>query len=112
MKAMHKALGMGEALGNPELELLSQKLWALLKKRRGCTEDKSLMVTWLNLVGYWRNKGLLEGKSPALTEHFFPYCGKKDYTAIDKGSNLDNLNFSELTPLLDACFDAKSARKC
>ena len=113
VKAMHKALGMGEALACPELELLSQKLWALLKKRRGCTEEgKSLKVTWLNLVGYWRNKGLLSGTSPALTKHFFPFCGTKDYTAIDKGSSLENLNFSELTPLLDACFDVKSARKC
>ena len=113
VKAMHRALGMGEALGDPELKKLSQKLWALLKKRRGCTEEgKSLMVTWLNLVGYWRNKGLLEGSSPKLTRHFFPSCGKKDYTAIDKGSSLENLNFSELVPLLDACFDIKSARKC
>ena len=107
IKAMHKALGIGTALGDPNLEKLSQELWSLLKKRRNCNEDKSLKVTWLNMVGYWKSKGLISGTSPALAKHFFPFCGEKDYTAIDKGYNQENRNFLSIIPLLDACFDAK-----
>ena len=107
IKAMHKALGIGTALGDPNLEKLSQELWSLLKKRRNCNEDKSLKVIWLNMVGYWKSKGLISGTSPTLAKHFFPFCGEKDYTAIDKDYNQRNRNFLSIIPLLDACFDTK-----
>ena len=103
-KALHKALGTGPVFADMKLIELSQTLWELLKKRKGCDEEKSLMVTWLNIVGYCLKKGLMEGKSPALAKKFFPNCGSDDYKAIDKGRTSENLNFLKITPLLDFCF--------
>ena len=104
IKALHKALGMGPVFADKHQIELSQTLWELLKKRKGCDEEKSLMVTWLNIVGYCLKKGLMEGKSPALAKKFYPNCGSDDYKAIDKGRNAENKNFLKITPLLDACF--------
>lgn len=103
--ALHKALGLGPVLANPKLKEMSRSLWGLLKKRRGCDAGKSLMVTWLNIVGYCVKQGFLSGGSPALARQFFPKCGKDDYKAIDKGRSADNnKNFLAIVPLLDACF--------
>ena len=103
--ALHKALGLGPVFADTKLVEMSQSLWELLKKRRGCDAEKSLMVTWLNIVGYCVKKGFLSGGSPALTKTFFPKCSKDDYKAIDKGRNAENnKNFLAIIPLLDACF--------
>ena len=103
--ALHKALGLGPVFADPRMKEMSQSLWGLLKKRRGCDAEKSLMVTWLNIVGYCVKRGFLSGGSPALARQFFPKCGKDDYKAIDKGRNADNnKNFLTIIPLLDSCF--------
>ena len=103
--ALHKALGLGPVLADTKQKEMSQSLWALLKKRRGCNAEKSLMVTWLNIVGYCVKRGYLNSGSPALAKVFFPKCGKDDYKAIDKGRNAENnKNFLAIIPLLDACF--------
>lgn len=105
--ALHKALGLGPVFPDARMVQMSQSLWSLLKKRRGCDAEKSLMVTWLNIVGYCVSRGLLGGGSPALARRFFPRCGKDDYKAIDKGRNAENnKNFLAIVPLLDACFRA------
>ena len=104
IKALHKALGLGPVFADQTQKQMSQTLWELLKKRRGCNEEKSLMVTWLNIVGYCLKKGLMEGKSPALAKKFFPNCSSDDYKAIDKGRNAENKNFLSITTLLDICF--------
>lgn len=103
--ALHKALGLGPVFADTKQVEMSQALWALFRKRRGCDREKSLMVTWLNIVGYCVKRGFLSGGSPALAKRFFPKCGKDDYKAIDKGRNAENnKNFLAITPLLDACF--------
>lgn len=103
--ALHKALGLGPVFADTKLMEKSQTLWSLLKKRRGCDSEKSLMVTWLNIVGYCVKKGFLSGGSPALAKRFFPKCGSDDYKAIDKGRQADNnKNIQTIIPLLDACF--------
>lgn len=103
--AIHKALGVGPVFADTKLVAMSQSLWELLKKRRGCDAEKSLMVTWLNIVGYCVKKGFLSGGSPALTKRFFPRCGNDDYKAIDKGRHAENnKNFQSILPLLDVCF--------
>ena len=102
--AFHKALGLGPVFADTKLVGMSQTLWELLKKRRGCDTEKSLAVTWLNIVGYCVKKGLMSGGSPALAKRFFPQCGSDDYKAIDKGRNAENKNFHSIIPLLDACF--------
>lgn len=103
--ALHKALGLGPVFPDARMGQMSQSLWSLLKRRRGCDAEKSLMVTWLNIVGYCVSRGLLSGGSPALAKRFFPRCGKDDYKAIDKGRNAENnKNFQTIVPLLDACF--------
>lgn len=103
--ALQKALGLGPVFADPKHTELSHTLWELLKKRRGCDAEKSLMVTWLNIVGYCVKKGLMSGGSPALAKKFFPQCGSDDYKAIDKGRNAENnKNFAAVIPLLDYCF--------
>lgn len=105
VNAMHKALGLGPVFLDAKLMGMSQSLWNMLKKRRGCDAEKSLRLTWLNIVGYCLSKGFMNGHAPALAKSFFPHCGKDDYKAIDKGRNArDNKNFLAVIPLLDACF--------
>ena len=103
--ALQRALGVGFMFAHKGMEEMSDSLWKLLKKRRGCDAEKSLKVTWLNIVGYCVKKKLLSGGSPALAKQFFPRCGSDDYKAIDKGRNAENnKNFQAIIPLLDACF--------
>lgn len=105
VNALHKALGLGPVFLDAKLMGMSQSLWNMLKKRRGCDAEKSLRLTWLNIVGYCLSKGFMNGHAPALAKSFFPHCGKDDYKAIDKGRNArDNKNFLAVIPLLDACF--------
>ena len=103
--ALHKALGLGSVFADKALVEQSQILWQLLQKRRGCNTEKSLMVTWLNIVGYCIGKGFLSGGGPAMAKKFFPRCNEDDYKAIDKGRSAENnKKFGTIIPLLDACF--------
>lgn len=98
-----------------ELSAASEKLWDLLVKRRGCEESaRSLKLTWLNLVGYFRNRGVLKGGSPALCRQFFPEENLEDthhdtdYNAISKGGDHRAPNdFQEIRPVLDKLFGLK-----
>lgn len=99
-----KALGMGPVFTDSKMVEMSNSLWEHLKKRRGCDADKSLMVTFLNIVGWCVKKGFLSGGSPALCKGFFPKCHADDYKAIDKGRTAEVKSFREIIPLLEACF--------
>jgi len=98
-----RALGVGQVLPKQELNELSEQLWELLKHRRGCDADKSLMVAWLNIVGYCVKRGFLSGGSPALCKQFFPKCHADDYKAIDKGKSGEVKSVRAIYPLLDLC---------
>lgn len=103
MAGLEKALGLGPTFTDPNMAQMSNCLWEQLKRRRGCDADKSLMLGWLNIVGYCVKKGYLTGGSPALCSHFFPKCHADDYKAIDKGRTAEAKSFKAVVPLLDAC---------
>ena len=68
---------------------VGETFWKLLTNRRGCKEEfRSLKLTWLNLVGYFRTRGFLRGGSPALCHHFFPgdRTNDIDHNAVNKGA--------------------------
>ncbi|GEM_PF-5139001 len=83
--------------------------WRLLLCRRGCEEDyRSLKITWLNLVGYFRSRRCLKGGSPTLCSHFFPNGtpegrhNDRDYNAIGKGAgDRAGNDFHDLIGILD-----------
>jgi len=83
--------------------------WNLLLNRRGCDTDfRSLKLTWLNLVGYFRSRGLLEGGSLNLCRFFFPndtpegQYNDRDYNAIVKGAgDRAGNDFHDLAKALD-----------
>lgn len=104
MTGLGKALGLGAVFTDKNMAEMSNSLWEQLKKRRGCDAEKSLMVGWLNIVGYCVKKGFLSGGSPALCKQFFPKCHADDYKAIDKGRTAEVKSFRAIIPLLDACF--------
>lgn len=87
----------------------SEAFWHLLTRRPRCSgEFKSLKLTWLNLVGYFRGRGYLKGGSLTLCRHFFPdgtiegMDNSADYNAVGKGSRNDAGNdFCEVVKLLD-----------
>ena len=95
------ALGCGTLGLNAEESRLSEKLWTLLRKRRGQNTEGSVRITWLNMVGYFVNRKMLDGASPSLCRTFFPHLHGDEYKAIDKGRNKDIMGFEEITPLLD-----------
>ena len=88
---------------------ISETFWILLTARRNCGDDfRSLKLTWLNLVGYFRSRGFLKGGSPALCRHFFPdgtpegKGNNADYNAVSKGARNDVGNdFHDLVLVLD-----------
>lgn len=99
-------LGINRMLGvnyhlDTEMKALSDELWKLLKVRKNCDADKSLMVTWLNIVGYCVRTRILSGGSPALCKLFFPKCGQDDYKAIDKGKAGQPVAFKKVEALLE-----------
>ena len=100
---LEKALGLGPVFSDANMGQMSNALWEQLKKRRGCDAEKSLMVGWLNIVGYCVKKGYLSGGSPALCKLFFPKSLVDDYKAIDKGRSAEVKSFKAIIPLLDAC---------
>lgn len=96
-----KMLGAGYNLEGQHL-ILSDHLWKLLKSRRNCDAEKSLMVTWLNIVGWCVRRQLLSGASPSLFKMFFPRGGGlDDYKAIDKGKNDPPAAFRKIEGLLE-----------
>ena len=95
------ALGCGMLGLNAEESRLCEKLWTLLRKRKGQDAKGSLRTTWLNMVGYFVTRNMLYGASPSLCNTFFPWSKDDDYKAIDKGRNKDIRGFEEITPLLD-----------
>ena len=97
---INRMLGVGFTLEN-DMKILSDMFWALLKKRRGCNAQKSLRLTWLNLVGWSVNEGLISGGSPSLCNDFFPNLNDLDaYKAIDKGRKHVVDAFVKIEPLL------------
>ena len=97
---INRMLGVGFHL-DAEMQPLSDALWKLLKERRNCDADKSLMVTWLNIVGWCVAHRYLSGGSPALCKTFFPRCGQDDYKAIDKGKAGQPAAFKKIEALLE-----------
>lgn len=103
--ALRKALQMnGERLPDIRLRDMSNTLWSLFGKRRGCDPDMSFKATWLNIVGYFIKKGYLYGPSPVICQLFFPGSVKSDYNFINKGRTGESKTFQVVVPLLDCCF--------
>ena len=100
-----------EGLNTKEMEL-SNKLWAMLRERRGQNEEGSLKITWLNIVGYCIRHGMLKGPATKLCKEFYPKAGVDDYKAINKGKKAnesgDLKSFAEIEPLLDRCLKPKN----
>ena len=91
---LEMVLGMGETPLSDEEKEMSEELWGMLEHGRG---DR-VRVTWQNLVGYFRDKKLLNAKSaPELNKDFFG--DKEGSDNINKGRNG---RLSKVTPLLDA----------
>ena len=64
-----------------------------------CFSD--MFWTWLNLVGWSVNEGLISGGSPSLCNYFFPNLNDLDaYKAIDKGRKHVVDAFVKIEPLL------------
>lgn len=95
------ALGCGSLGLNAGESLLSEKLWALLRKRKNQNAGGSVRITWLNIVGYCVTHKMLDGASPELCKTFFTNLHGDEYKAIDKGRNKDIKGFEKITPLLD-----------
>ena len=97
---INRMLGVGYTL-EPDMQPLSDKLWQMLKNRKNCDAEKSLRVTWLNIVGWCVSEGLISGGSPALCKDFFPGVQDPDaYKAIDKGRGHQTMMFVAVEPLL------------
>lgn len=101
---INRMLGVGFML-EPRMLQLSDNLWSLLKHRRGCDADKSLRITWLNIIGWCIEEGLISGGGPELYGHFFPRqaCDgmhTDEYKAIDKGRHCEPKAFAAVVPLL------------
>lgn len=94
----------------------SDIFWTLLTNRRNCEgEFRSLKITWLNLVGYFRSRGFLKGGSLTLCRMFFPdesLEGKKnesDHNAVNKGAgDRASNNFHDLMKQLDEALGIKN----
>ena len=104
---LRRALALEDPGLNTEMMALSNKLWQLLRHRKGQDREGSMRTTWLNIVGYCVNQGLLEGASPQLCKDFYPQAGTDDYKAIDKGKNREVQSFVAIEPLLDTCLKPK-----
>jgi len=102
-----KALALdGPGLNTKEMAL-SNKLWKLLRKRRGQDSEDSLRTTWLNMVGYCVRNKMIDGASPQLCKEFYPGLKGDEYKAIDKGKNQEVQSFMDVEPLLDTYLKPK-----
>lgn len=96
---INRMLGVGFTLEN-DMKTLSDKLWGLFKKRKNCDAEKSLRVTWLNIVGWCITEGLISGGGPSLCSEFFPNLYDPDaYKPIDKARSRSIAAIRELEPL-------------
>ena len=98
---MCRVLGADGVALDEEERQMSEQLWALFENRRG---GEALRVTFLNMIGYWDEHGLIycHGGSPSLCKMFF----KTDdgYCNIDKGRPGRGgmlKDFEGVLPLLD-----------
>lgn len=101
LNGLMKALALDEFGLNTEEMALSNKLWGLLRKRKGQDREGSLRTTWLNIVGYCVRQGMLDGASPKLCKDFYPHLVNDEYKAIDKGKNQKVFAFVDVEPLLE-----------
>ena len=100
-RMMCRVLGADGVAMNEKERQMSEQLWTLFEHRRN---GEALRVTFLNMIGYWDERGLLydHGGSPSLCKMFF----KTDagYCNIDKGrpgrSGMQK-DFEDVLPLLD-----------
>lgn len=101
MNGLRKALALDAPGLNTEEMAMSNKLWALLRNRRGQDQKGSLRTTWLNIVGYCLRHKMLDGASPQLCKTFYPNLKGDEYKAIDKGKNQEVQAFGKIEPLLE-----------
>ena len=114
LAGLHKALAIdGTGLNTKEMAL-SNKLWALLRHRKGQKSNEAMLrITWLNIVGYCVRHGMLEGSSKHLLQVFYPNLNlvndDKIYKNMDRGRNpgTDLKCFTEIEPLLDTYLKPK-----
>lgn len=113
LSGLKKALAIkGPGLNTKEM-VLSNKLWALLRHRKGQKSNEAMLrITWLNIVGYCVRHGMLEGSSKHLLQVFYPNLNlvndDKIYKNIDRGRKPDDLySFKEIEPLLDTYLKPK-----
>ena len=92
----------------PFTEADTNLLWKVLTKRRNKDEMGSLKLTWLNLVGYFLNRGALKGKGRVLCYEFFPEGtdegrgNENDYNAVSKAERDEAFKgFERITAALD-----------
>lgn len=112
LSGLMKALALEKpGLNTKEMEL-SNKLWAMLRERRGQDKEDSLKITWLNIVGYCLGNGMLKGAATKLCKEFYPHAGVDDYKAINKGKKpeKDLKSFAEIKPLLDTYLKPKNTK--
>ena len=114
LSGLFKALALEEpGLNTKEMEL-SNKLWAMLRERRGQEKEDSLKITWLNIVGYCLRHEMLKGPATKLCKEFYPNAKVDDYKSINKGKKAnerDDLKcFVEIEPLLDTYLKPKKTK--
>lgn len=101
---MAMALGIGHTLPNARLQEMSEKLWGLFFSRTRCNEERSHMVTWLNIAGFFRYKGYLSSKDSAICHEFYPSINDNTtYNNVQKGRTGTQKNFQEVVELLEYC---------
>ena len=111
LSGLFKALALEKpGLNTKEMEL-SNKLWGMLRERRGQDKEDSLKITWLNIVGYCLRNEMLKGPATKLCKEFYPHAGEDDYKAINKGKKANESGdlkcFVEIEPLLDTYLKPK-----
>lgn len=101
----------------PFTEADTSLLWKVLTKRRNKDEMSSLKLTWLNLVGYFLNRGALKGVGHDLCYEFFPEGTDEgrgneiDYNAVSKGERGEAFKgFERITAALDQMLNLTSPK--
>lgn len=107
---MAQALGIRACAQVPADARLTDRLWGLFHYRRGCNAVQSLLVTWLNIVGFLKRNGYVEGTAPQLLKAFCPGRDKSLYNNITKGVGGTQKNFEEVTVLLGRYLGNLAAR--
>lgn len=97
----------GTSTSTIDYDQVSEKFWQLLTNRRGCGKGfRSLRLTWLNLVGYFRSRGVITGSTLSLYRQYYRASttdqDESDYNAILKGADHRAPNdFKDLRLILD-----------